>query len=187
MDEEPSNPERMAGMAPVCPPLPGADEPSKDDDGKKPGQTTILELLNRLRWDPSPAYDLADHSMGYWDRIAREIIEAPLAAIDWEASDKFALRLIEEEDADTDTDDEGRSRGGDPGTGGGDGSDSGGSGSRGRGWRPIGGGPRGGGRQIGSGGGDRRRRRTVPLHRIRRVWRGEEVVWSRTGPEGDLK
>ena len=31
------------------------------------------------------------------------------------------------------------------------------------------------------------RKCTVPLHRIRRVWKGELLVWHREGPEGALQ
>lgn len=92
---------------------------------------TILELLNKLRWDN--AYVIQDFRIGYWDRVVKEIIEVRLTGVDWEASDKFALSIEVPEVR----------------------------------W----------GEQI-------TKQRTIPLHRIRKVWQGEELVWSRMGPEG---
>lgn len=94
---------------------------------KKPRQPTILELIHRLRWDNR--LDPSEYSLGYWDRVARKIIEVSLSNADWEASDHFALCLK----------------------------------------------------------GDDGRRRIVPLHRVRRVWKGAEIVWQREGPEGALR
>lgn len=81
--------------------------------------TPIHELLSRIRWDPD--FGRADFVIGYYDRVADDIITASLAELYFEPGDRFAFHLLDENGEDL----------------------------------------------------------TIPLHRIKSVYRNGELIWHR--------
>lgn len=79
----------------------------------------IHELLNRIRWDDK--FGAADFSIGYYDRIANQIIIVPFTALNFSTLDHFDFTLVDEKGA----------------------------------------------------------VHTIPLHRIRQVFRNGEIIWER--------
>lgn len=52
---------------------------------------TILELLNRIRWDRE--YAQGDFAVGYYDRMEDRIIVVPFDAISFGRDDHFSFEL----------------------------------------------------------------------------------------------
>ncbi|MCU0840906.1 MAG: DUF504 domain-containing protein [Thiobacillaceae bacterium] len=55
--------------------------------------TPIHELLSRIRWDP--AFGRGDFVLGYWDRIADEVVRVPLSDVRVEPGNHFALDILD--------------------------------------------------------------------------------------------
>jgi uncharacterized protein (UPF0248 family) len=53
----------------------------------------IHELLNRIRWDRE--FGHAEFEVGYYDRIAEEIIRVPMREVSFEPDDHFAFDLTD--------------------------------------------------------------------------------------------
>lgn len=85
--------------------------------------TPIHELLNRIRWDSE--FGAAQFALGYYDRIAAQIIVVPFSELSFSRDDHFDFTLIDAEGA----------------------------------------------------------VHTIPLHRIRQVFRNGELIWQRHGAE----
>ena len=83
----------------------------------------IQDLLHRIRWDPE--YGCAEFVIGYWDRVARDIVRVPYRRVSFPPDDHFSFEVVAD-----------------------DGSV-----------------------------------HSVPLHRVREVWRNGELVWRRAVPE----
>lgn len=54
----------------------------------------IQDLLNRIRWDENFSGDFV---LGYYDRVADEIVRVPLAEIAFPPDDHFAFVVIDSE------------------------------------------------------------------------------------------
>ena len=50
---------------------------------------TIIDLVNEIRWNEN--LDPGDYTLGYYDRVAKELRWLRFPDIDFEASDKFAV------------------------------------------------------------------------------------------------
>ena len=79
----------------------------------------IIQLLNRIRWDRT--FGDADFIIGYYDRVADDIIRVPFSSLIMEAGNHFAVLIFNEDSI----------------------------------------------------------LHTVPLHRIREVYRNGELIWCR--------
>ena len=53
----------------------------------------IHDLLHRIRWDPE--FGRAEFTIGYYDRIDRQIVQVPLARIVFETGSHSAFDAIE--------------------------------------------------------------------------------------------
>lgn len=53
----------------------------------------IRSLLARIRWDPE--FGRGEFTIGYYDRITREIVRVPLARIEFDPADHFRFTAIE--------------------------------------------------------------------------------------------
>ena len=56
---------------------------------------TIIDLVNEIRW--SPEMEPALFSLGYYDRVARELKWIRFGDIVFEESDKFAVKVLDDE------------------------------------------------------------------------------------------
>ncbi len=56
--------------------------------------TPIRELLNRIRWDP--AFGQARFAIGYYDRVAREIVKVPFREILFDPSDHYFFQVADD-------------------------------------------------------------------------------------------
>jgi uncharacterized protein (UPF0248 family) len=83
----------------------------------------IQDLLHRIRWDPE--YGRAEFVIGYWDRIAKNVVRVPFRRVSFARDEHFSFDVVA-----------------DDGT-----------------------------------------VHSVPLHRVREVWRDGELVWRRAVPE----
>ncbi|HSD40707.1 MAG TPA: DUF504 domain-containing protein [Burkholderiales bacterium] len=54
----------------------------------------IQDLLHRIQWDPE--FGKADFEIGYFDRVAREIVRVPFRHVRFEKGEHFALEAVEE-------------------------------------------------------------------------------------------
>ncbi len=52
---------------------------------------TILELLNRIRWDRK--YGHGEFAIGYFDRLEERIIVVPLREVRFDPDDHFSFQL----------------------------------------------------------------------------------------------
>ncbi|MCW8827892.1 MAG: DUF504 domain-containing protein [Gammaproteobacteria bacterium] len=57
----------------------------------------IHELFSRIRWDEE--FGAADFTVGYFDRVAQQIVCVPFHQLLFDAQDHFAFRLVDEEGA----------------------------------------------------------------------------------------
>jgi uncharacterized protein (UPF0248 family) len=57
------------------------------------GMIPIQQLLSRIRWDPE--FGRGKFSIGYYDRIARQIIRVPLARLTFETDSHCSFEAIE--------------------------------------------------------------------------------------------
>ena len=54
---------------------------------------TILELLNRIRWDQD--FSRGDFAVGYFDRVEQRIIVVPLGEVRFHVGDHLSLVLTD--------------------------------------------------------------------------------------------
>ena len=54
---------------------------------------TIIDLVSEIRWHKSR--DPSEYTLGYWDRVIKEIKWIKFEDIDFDESDKFALVIID--------------------------------------------------------------------------------------------
>lgn len=59
----------------------------------EPRQPPIQEVLSRIRWDPS--FGRGRFELGYWDRVERRVVRVPLAQVQVDPADHFALRVMD--------------------------------------------------------------------------------------------
>ena len=52
---------------------------------------TIRELLNRIRWDPE--FGRGEFAIGYFDRVAGQVIRVSLSEVRFDADDHFSFVL----------------------------------------------------------------------------------------------
>ena len=50
---------------------------------------TIIDLVNEIRWNP--ARESREYTLGYYDRVSKEIKWIRFVDIDFDGSDKFAV------------------------------------------------------------------------------------------------
>lgn len=55
----------------------------------------VHELLNRIRWDED--FGAAEFVIGYYDRVADQVIERPLKQIYFEKNDHFFFHFVDDE------------------------------------------------------------------------------------------
>lgn len=53
---------------------------------------TVRQLLSRIRWDPE--FGLGEFVIGYYDRLAGEVILVPLGEIRFPHVDRFSFQLL---------------------------------------------------------------------------------------------
>ncbi|MBS0513755.1 MAG: DUF504 domain-containing protein [Proteobacteria bacterium] len=58
--------------------------------------TPLHELLNRIRWDAE--FGAADFVVGYYDRVARDIVRVDLRALSIDPDNPSLLDLVDEDD-----------------------------------------------------------------------------------------
>ncbi|HEX9023373.1 MAG TPA: DUF504 domain-containing protein [Geobacteraceae bacterium] len=54
---------------------------------------TIRELLNRIRWDRE--FNRGEFTIGYYDRLAEEVIRVPLSQVRFDPDDRFSFQLFD--------------------------------------------------------------------------------------------
>jgi uncharacterized protein (UPF0248 family) len=57
--------------------------------------TPIHKLLNRLRWDPE--FARGEFEVGYFDRVAKQVIRVPLRELEFPAETPGAFRCVDAE------------------------------------------------------------------------------------------
>lgn len=55
----------------------------------------IQELLSRIRWDPK--FGDADFRLGYYDRVADQVLQVPLRQVWFEPDDHFDFYLLDQD------------------------------------------------------------------------------------------
>jgi uncharacterized protein (UPF0248 family) len=55
---------------------------------------TIIELVNEIRWNPN--LTPGEYTLGYYDRVAKEIKWIRFLDIDFDQTDKFSLVVLDE-------------------------------------------------------------------------------------------